>query len=112
MRLGELGPKQLALDLLKRSREKVQMAAVVADERGIFGWGWNHGYTHAEEHAIARSNKRRLLGATIYVAGRRASSGNAVYSKPCDKPAKSCHRRCIAWGLRISFLTKDGTWTK
>ena len=60
-------PRQLAVDLLPRSTCLVQVAAVIADKRGIFSWGWNSsgvtGYgEHAEAAAIRRANKRRLRG--------------------------------------------------
>lgn len=93
-------PEQLVLDILERSNCAVKMGAVLADKYGIFSWGWN--YTriwdtasqhengmHAEVHAIERANPKRLKGATIYVAGRRTSSGNIVESKPCEN--------CMAW---------------
>lgn len=86
------------------------MAAVIADAHGIFAWGWNNTWTHCEEHAIRRANPRRLIGSTIYVAGRRASSGNLVLARPCNKPHKSCWNRCTAWGLNIKYLDKSGTW--
>lgn len=93
-------PEQLVLDILERSNCAVKMGAVLADKHGIFSWGWN--YTriwdkasqhengmHAEVHALDRANPKRLKGSTIYVAGRRASSGNMVESKPCPN--------CMDW---------------
>src|SRR5678815_1171923 len=82
-------PKDLALDLLPRSKCAVQVAAVLADGTGIFSWGWNHegsgyGY-HAEAHAIIRSNRRRCRGATLYVASQRKRNKKTVPSKPCEE---------------------------
>lgn len=104
--------RRLALDLLKRSRLKVQMAAVLTDKNGrIFAWGWNHGYVHAEEHALSRANPARLRGATITIAGRRAKSHNLVTARPCMRPAKRCFWRILDSGVEIiEYLTKEGDW--
>jgi deoxycytidylate deaminase len=104
----DLPPRQLAVDLLGRSTCKVQMAAVLTDRNGrIFSWGWNSGYRHAEEMAIARANPKRLAGATITVAGRRAKNGNSVYAKPC---AGRCAPLIQARGIhKIEFRTSDAT---
>src|SRR5689334_8953855 len=79
---------QLASEILARSSCAVQVGAAIADKHGIFSWGWNSsgpdGYGQcAEQHAIARANRRRLTGATIYVAGVRRRNGRFVTSKPC-----------------------------
>ena len=107
-----LSPRRLALDLLKRSSLNVQMAAVLSDQRRtIFSWGWNHGYVHAEEHAISRANPKRLFASKITIAGRRTKSGNIVCAKPCTKDGKDCrsliHSRNI--GV-IEYLDKNGNW--
>jgi len=69
--------------LMGRSRCHVQVAAVLADRHGIFGWGWNSsgwdGYgLHAEAHALQRANRKRLAQATMWVVARRKRSGNPV----------------------------------
>lgn len=80
-------PRQLAIDLMARSICSVQVAAVVADYYGIFGWGWNSvggGFgEHAEAAAIRRSSKKRLRNSTLYVASQRKRNGKMVYSLPC-----------------------------
>ncbi len=38
---------------------------------------------HAEMNAIIRANRADMQGATIYVAGRNAVSGEIVDSRPC-----------------------------
>lgn len=81
-------PKDLAIELLDRSQCSVQVAAIITDSEGVISWGWNSmgptGYgQHAEDHALWRSNPKRLEGSTITVAGRRAKSGNFVLARPC-----------------------------
>lgn len=103
-------PRQLAIDLLNRSECAVQVAAVIADRHGIFSWGWNSVGTglgeHAEAAAIRRANKKRLSGATIYVAGRRKKSRNPVLSKPCEH----CEAIIRAWGVVFSYRDNEGEW--
>lgn len=102
-------PEQLALDLLPRSRLKVQVAAVIVDKSGRFiSWGWNHGYEHAEIHAIRRANPKRLPGSIMYVAGRRAKSGNPVFSRPCGH----CHALIASYGINVTFRDKQNLWRK
>lgn len=82
-------PRTLAIDLLARSTCAVQVAAVVADNHGIFGWGWNSvgaGFgEHAEAAAIRRSSRKRMGGAAIYVASQRLRNGKTVMSLPCEE---------------------------
>ena len=105
-------PRKLAEDLLSRSTCAVQVAAVIADNAGIFSWGWNHqgfgGFgAHAEVEAIRRANKKRLSGATIYVASKRRKSGNALLSKPCDE----CQKWLWAYGIgQVVYRDKEGVW--
>jgi len=102
----DVPPRQLALDLLARSTCKVQMAAVLTDCQGrIFSWGWNSGYRHAEEMAIARANPKRLVGSTITVAGCRLKNGNSVLARPCiDK----CYPLLVSKGVwSIEYRTPD-----
>jgi len=105
--------RQLAIDLCARSSCRTKMAAVCSDKNGIFSWGWNSmgpsGFgTHAEENAILRSNRKRLIGCTVSVAGYR-NPLRYVLSCPC-------HERC--WPLlkrvgvkTIEFVHPDGHWT-
>lgn len=106
-------PRELAIDLLPRSICTVQVAAVIADKRGIFAWGWNsagNGFgEHAEAAAIRRGSRDRMVGATIYVASRRQRTGRAVMSLPCDK--------CLSRILKAEFSSvwyRDhaGVWRK
>jgi hypothetical protein len=101
-------PRQLAIDLLDRSTCHVQVAAVIADQHGIFSWGWNHsgrdGYgEHAEAAAIRRANPWRLDHSTIYIAGRRKGQ---VFSRPCA----DCQKLLKGYGVwfTVYTLSKDG----
>jgi hypothetical protein len=67
--------EELVEIILRRSICRVQMGAVIYDSYGVFAWGWNHPGEdglgeHAEVHAMRRASKRRLVGATLVVAGR------------------------------------------
>ena len=88
MRIKDLTPAELAMDLLGRSQCSVQVTAVLADNHGIAAWGWNSsglGYgLCAERHCLSRANRRRLGGATMWVVGRRKKSKNYVNARPCD----------------------------
>lgn len=105
-------PQQLVLDLLPRSICSVQVAAVLADKRGIFGWGWNSmgptGYgEHAEVHCLKRSNRDRAKGAELFVASIRGRNGKFVMSKPCEK----CQGWIEAYGVRrVWWRSGDGLW--
>ena len=113
MNISDLTPQELAIDLLDRSVCKVRMAAVLSDNYGIFAWGWNSGYIHAEEMVLMRANPRRVPGSTITVAGQRAKSGNWVYSFPCHKVQKNCLRMLVGRKVRrIVFLTKEGAFSE
>lgn len=74
-------------------------------------WGWNgtgDGYgCCAEAAAVLRSNRKRLKGSTIYVAGFRARTRSPVTSRPCT----DC-QRIIRWaGIKQAvYLTKQGEW--
>lgn len=103
-------PRVLAVDLLPRSICAVQVAAVLADGHGIFSWGWNSmgtGYgEHAEAAAVRRANKRRLEGATIYVASVRNRNQKVIPSKPCP----DCQRLIDKWGLKVVWRDGNGDW--
>ncbi|MEK7559828.1 MAG: hypothetical protein AAB522_00805 [Patescibacteria group bacterium] len=103
------------MELCKRPRHRVSMAAVISDNYGIFAWGWNHAGcdgngVHAEEHALSRANPRRLHGATITIAGirHRKNGTGFVFSKPCEN---RCARLIKKFGLKkIEFITKTREW--
>lgn len=104
-------PRQLALDLLGRSICSVQVAAVLADKHGIFGWGWNSvggGFgEHAEAAAIRRSSRNRMAGATLYVASQRHRNSRPVLSMPCDE----CNRRIVKADLaRVFYRDQFERW--
>jgi tRNA(Arg) A34 adenosine deaminase TadA len=105
-------PQQLAIDLIRRSSCRVQVAAVISDGAGIFAWGWNnsgrHGLgEHAEAMAIRRANPKRfsfdVWECTMYVAAVR--NGNIILAKPCEE----CMKIIKARDLRnVYYTTKDG----
>lgn len=102
--------KELAEQILNRSICHVKVGAVLADSQGVFAWGWNHaGPTgmgqHAEIHCLTRANRKRLAGATMYIAGARTRTGKAVPARPCP----DCARATAAVG-RIVWRDSDGTW--
>lgn len=104
-------PRQLAVDLLPRSTCSVQVAAVLADKKGIFAWGWNSSGPdglgeHAEMAALRRANRRRLDGATIYVASQRKRNGKTVKSLPCV----DCQERIFRYDLEVVYRSADGLW--
>lgn len=106
-------PRDLVLDLTERGDHRMfMMAAVIADSRGIFSWGWNHKFekiedgnsTHAEVHTIRRANRSRLAGATIYVAGKKRNNGEIILAKPCPV----CQRRILKTGItRIIYSNPE-----
>jgi len=102
---------QLAADILGRSQCAVQVGAAIDDGEGIFSWGWNGpgptGYgIHAEAHAIQRANKKRLLGATIYVASARRRNGKIIKSRPCAE----CQKLIDKWELHVEWRDADGLY--
>lgn len=108
-------PRELTFDLLDRSNCKVQVAAVLSDNYGIFAWGWNSGprnHTqikgiHAEQMAISRANPKRLKGATLTVAARRKKSQSQILARPCEK----CTPLVKKYNIRtIEYTTPDKTW--
>ena len=105
-------PREIATTLLRRSTCAVQVGAVIEDGWGVFGWGWNSsgrtGYgMHAEDHALARSNKGRLGGATLYVAARRRRNGKVVTARPCP----DCQGLIQNWGIgRVWYRDGNGVW--
>lgn len=104
-------PRELAVDLLPRSTCSVQVAAVIADDHGIFSWGTNHvGFDgfgqHAEMEAMRRANRNRLAFSTVYVVSQRRRNKKMVYSKPCE----GCMKKLNKWGITAEFRDSDGTW--
>jgi len=112
--MQKISPKQIVQDLLERSTCRVQVAAVISDRNGIVSWGWNGDAHHAEEHALSRANPKRIVGSTITVAGKRKSSGNFVYARPCSlhKHNKDCYSLLKKKGiLTVEFFAKN-RWIK
>lgn len=109
MKLKRVHPKDLAVDLLNRSTCAVQVAAVLVDKTGIYGWGWNSVGTgfgiHAEAHCLLRSNRRRWRESIMYVAAKRKKSGGTVTSKPCEECAKLVRKVG-----RVVYRDKDEVW--
>jgi tRNA(Arg) A34 adenosine deaminase TadA len=104
--------EELVEIILRRSICRVQMGAVIYDSYGVFAWGWNHPGEdglgeHAEVHAMRRASKRRLVGATLVVAGRYRKSRGPVEAKPCCL----CLGMAIDKGLgRVVYRGRDGVW--
>ena len=104
--------KLLASEILSRSQCSVQVGAAIVDSTGrIISWGWNSmgpdGYgLHAEHHAIQRANKRRLAGATIFIASVRNRNNKVVISKPCP----DCQRLIAKWKLQACWRSNMGDW--
>jgi cytidine deaminase len=100
----------LASEILSRSSCSVQVGAAISDRWGIFSWGWNSvgdGYGQcAERHAVHRANKKRLYGATIYVAGIRNRNQRFVPAKPCVL----CRKVIQKWQLHVMWRDNDGEW--
>lgn len=103
--------KDLAEDILVRSKCAVRVGAAIEDATGIISWGWNfdgfdgHGLC-AERHAIQRANRKRLSGATIYVAGMRHRNGKLVPAKPCE----TCEKVIKKWNLQVVWRDNEGNW--
>lgn len=103
--------KELASDILARSGCSVQVGAAIEADGHIISWGWNSpgfdGYgLHAEAHAIMRANRKRLRGATIYVASIRRRNLRLVTSKPCA----ACQKLIDKWDLRVVWRNNNGEW--
>lgn len=102
---------ELASEILSRSICSVQVGAAIADNHGVFSWGWNssgpNGYGQcAEQHAISRANKKRLVGALIFVAGIRRRNGKVVPSKPCER----CQKLIDKFKLRVMWRDNLEDW--
>jgi len=105
-------PRELVVQLLKRSGCAVQVASIIEDKWGIFSWGWNHSGRdglgqHAEAHAFDRANYDRLEGATIYVAARRNRNGRVVTARPC----LNCDGLITLYNLgKVIYRDGEGRW--
>lgn len=103
---------EIVESLLRRSPCRVQMAAAIFDNHGVFSWGWNNPGVnglgeHAEICAIKRATKKRLKGATLVVAGRYRKSGGSVEALPCE----ICYGMAKDAGIkRIIYRTRTGEW--
>lgn len=103
-------PTEIAATLLSRSICAVQVAAVLVDRFGVFSWGWNSSGPeglgeHAEAHAFRRANRRRLKGATLYVAAQRKRNKRVVTARPCEG--------CMSVVKRVGgvvYRDGDGNW--
>lgn len=105
--------RELAADILARSRCNVQVGAAIEDSNGILSWGWNsagfEGFgLHAEAHAVMRANKKRLRGATIYVASVRERANKVIISKPCQ----DCRKLIDKWELKVFWRDNRGNWNE
>lgn len=105
-------PKQLALDLIPRSICSVQVAAVIRDANGRFvSWAWNSVGSglgeHAEAAAIRRANRKRLVGATIYVAAQRQRNAKPLNSYPCERCMSLLKKVGI---VRWEYTLGGGMW--
>ena len=107
-------PTALASQFAARATGRARVGAVLQDcEDRVFSWGWCHpssGHNgrsvHAEEHAIARANRTRLDGATLYVC-RLTKSGYGL-AKPCD----ACQRLISKAGIAcVLFTVSDPSWS-
>lgn len=102
-------PRKLAIDLLPRSTCSVQVAAVFADDYGIFSWGWNSPGNglgeHAEAAAIRRANNARLATSTLYVVSQRR--GRAVLSKPCSACMRKIQNREV---YLVWYRDQNNVW--
>jgi len=108
-------PTELANALLSRSLCKVQMAAVISDDRGIFAWGWNHvgpegRGEHAEAAAIRRGNRQRFPHATITVVGWRQPHGKTDGRRVTSLPCMDCMDRIKAAGIPYVQYWQENKW--
>ena len=106
-------PTELAIDLSGRSTCNVRVGCVIVDTEGrVVAWGWNHEGSDglgecAEAFAIKRANRKRLVGASIYVFGQWGHSGNWVNAIPC----MNCMALIRKYDLHYVYhSTKEGKW--
>lgn len=112
MRVKGADPKDVVLALMKRSQCAVQVAAVLIDRYGVWGWGWNSaggGFgEHAEQAVIRRVggvSRDRLSTSTLLVAARRKRNGRCVTAKPC-----SVCQPFLAKVNRVLYRDSNGHW--
>ena len=116
----QIDPTALALKIALRSspgpNNRYQIGAVIVEWGGrILSWGWNHPHedrhkrsVHAEEHALARANPRRLNNAAIYVAGLRSGTGRIITARPCT----ACGNKLLHAGLTRFIFTREREWAE
>lgn len=105
-------PTEVAVALLSRSTCGVQVAAVIADNEGIYSWGTNHiGFDglgcHAEPEALRRANRKRLAGSILYVCAQRRRNARVVTARPCEDCQEQLRN---SRGLQVVFRDGEGTW--
>lgn len=103
-------PKEIAEAMIKRSICMISVGACIATKDSVHSWGHNHvGFDgrgeHAEASAIRRSNKKRIIGQTIYVAGEYRNA-NFVNAKPCEE----CQKLIDKFNLKVVWRNKRGEW--
>ena len=105
-----LHPQDLVVSLTNRSVCSVQVAAIIVDHHGCLSWGWNNSGEdglgqHAERHSLYRANRRRLMGATMYVAAKRKRNGKVVTAHPCE----DCQKLLTKVG-EVVYRNGEGEW--
>jgi tRNA(Arg) A34 adenosine deaminase TadA len=105
-------PREVALAMISRSSCSVQVGSALVDSWGVFSWGHNHsgpdGFgEHAEIHCLKRANKRRLMGATLFVAAQRARNKKIITSRPCEL----CQKKIPSF-LTVIYRDEHGKWIK
>lgn len=110
-----IGHRKLAEVIAGRSTRNVTVGVVIVDPQDrVISVGWNHEGPQgmgecAEAFAIKRANRKRLVGASIYVFGQWRHSSNWVTAIPCSR----CMALIRKHGLRcIYHSTKDGKWAR
>lgn len=116
-------PKKTAVEFLNFSLCKVQVAAVLSDQGGIFSIAWNYGDNgcgvHAEFDVIRKADPLRIPGSKLTIAGRRRKSGNFLLARPCEKlkhgSTSASGKPCLELASEnriatIEYITKDGQW--
>lgn len=106
-----LDPREIVLNILDRSICQVQVGAVLSDNWGVYGIGWNHSGPdgmglHAEIHCLGRSNRSRMALSTLYVAARRKRNDKIVTAKPCP----ACMPVVASWCGRVVYRDGKGDW--
>lgn len=106
-------PEEIAETVSYRSTRNVRVGSCIIDTIGrVISIGWNHEGPDglgecAEAFAIKRANRKRLVGASIYIFGQWGHSLNWVTAIPCS--------RCMALIRKhdlhnVWHSGKDGKW--